>query len=169
MKSTAVAPLRACIDFGSAFFQDGYHFLVDRRCALLSAPLRSTLGDGSGKTVDVGKDSATKGTITMDDGQPPPTTTAHADPEGYVNPFAVDSSESRQGLGGDGDDQMGLNALNGGFAESRSNRITLPNMRGIVLEKVIEYLCWYGKYQNAKDVDIPKFEPRIMPEIALEL
>jgi hypothetical protein len=59
--------------------------------------------------------------------------------------------------------------LEGGFAEARSNRIVLPNMRGIVLEKVVEYLCWYGKYQHAKDVDIPKFEPRILPEIALEL
>lgn len=157
--------------------QDGYSFLVDRRCALLSAPFRSTLGDTSSKSVDLGKDTATKGIIAVE--QPPTatssapalsssttktttTTTTKNDPEGYENPFAP-STESRI------DDEAKETGLEGGFAEARSNRIVLPNMRGIVLEKVVEYLCWYGKYQHAKDIDIPKFEPRIMPEIALEL
>lgn len=150
--------------------QDGYSFLVDRRCALLSAPLRSTLGDTSSKSVDLGKHSATKGDIAVE--QPPTAISVAApalasanndDPEGYVNPFAASNGDKKDD---DIEKEMGLE---GGFAEARSNRIVLPNMRGIVLEKVVEYLCWYGKYQHAKDVDIPKFEPRIMPEIALEL
>jgi hypothetical protein len=150
------------------YIQDGYHFLVDRRCALLSAPLRSTLGDKSSKQVDLGKHSATTSNIAIEE---PPTSvsaaptlssTTTSDPEGYSNPFAVNAADEDQ-------DGGKMNGLESGFAEAKSNRINLPNMRGIVLEKVVEYLCWYGKYLNAKDVDIPKFEPRIMPEIALEL
>ncbi|UZJ54983.1 hypothetical protein CBS101457_004303 [Exobasidium rhododendri] len=158
------------IEYVTLVSSDGYHFLVDRRCALLSAPLRSTLGDKSSKQVDLGKHTATSANIAVEE---PPTATSDAptlsttsigksvgDPEGYSNPFANND---------DGDNDGKEDGLEGGFAEAKSNRINLPNMRGIVLEKVVEYLCWYGKYLNAKDIDIPKFEPRIMPEIALEL
>lgn len=128
--------------------------------------------------MDLGKHTATNSSIAVEE---PPTATSHVpeltaaatittttttntgDPEGYINPFAVANG------GNDDDDDEKDQGLEGGFAESKSNRINLPNMRGIVLEKVVEYLCWYGKYLNAKDIDIPSFEKRIMPEIALEL
>lgn len=156
-----------CADAASYPLQDGYSYLVDRRCALLSGPLRSTLGDTTSKSIDLGKNVTTKVDIAVEE---PPTATSTAieaikadDPDGYVNPFASNNDANEAD---DKDRELGLE---GGFAEARSNRIVLPNMRGIVLEKVVEYLCWYGKYQHAKDVDIPKFEPRILPEIALEL
>lgn len=170
------------IEYVTLISSDGYHFLVDRRCAILSAPLRSTLGDSSSKTIDLGKSAATKASIVVEE---PPTATTIApalsedaeggmtatsnernangnDPEGYVNPFASSSKTN-------GHDTKKKVGLEGGFAEARSNRVTLSDMRGIVLEKVVEYLCWRGKYQDAKDIDIPKFDTRIMPEIALEL
>ena len=57
----------------------------------------------------------------------------------------------------------------GGFAEAQSNTVSLQ-IRGEVLEKVIEYLMWKTKYSDASStVDIPDFQNRIPPEIALEL
>ncbi|PWN51432.1 hypothetical protein IE53DRAFT_386172 [Violaceomyces palustris] len=42
--------------------------------------------------------------------------------------------------------------------------------RGEVLEKVVEYLIYNTKYsQTSNDADIPDFQNRIPPEIALEL
>ncbi|KAJ1038951.1 hypothetical protein NDA11_002296 [Ustilago hordei] len=56
----------------------------------------------------------------------------------------------------------------GGFAEAESNTARLQ-IRGEVLEKVIEYLHFKTKYGAAADLDIPDFKNRIPPEIALEL
>lgn len=89
-----------------------------------------------------------------------------ADPEGYVNPFASNDAGGDETKDSD-EDRMGLD---GGFAEAKSNTVHLSNIRGVVLEKVVEYLDWNAKYSDApKDVDIPPFEPRIPPDLALEL
>ncbi|CDU24527.1 related to ELC1-Elongin C transcription elongation factor [Sporisorium scitamineum] len=56
----------------------------------------------------------------------------------------------------------------GGFAEAESNTARLQ-IRGEVLEKVIEYLHFKTKYGAAADMDVPDFKNRIPPEIALEL
>ncbi|PWN31759.1 POZ domain-containing protein, partial [Meira miltonrushii] len=56
-----------------------------------------------------------------------------------------------------------------GFAEAQTSIVKFPNIRGIILEKVVEYLCWNARYFDAKDVDIPDFQHRIKPEIAVEL
>lgn len=56
----------------------------------------------------------------------------------------------------------------GGFAEAESNTARLQ-IRGEVLEKVIEYLHFKTKYSGATNVDVPDFRNRIPPEIALEL
>lgn len=49
--------------------------------------------------------------------------------------------------------------------ESTSNRVNLPNISGVLLEKVCEYLYFNVKYKNKTGV--PPFE--IPPELALEL
>ncbi|KAF8343060.1 uncharacterized protein EI90DRAFT_2988334 [Cantharellus anzutake] len=55
------------------------------------------------------------------------------------------------------------------FAESLSNTCTVPH-RGIVVEKVVEYLSFRAQSQNAaENEEIPDFLERIPPEIALEL
>lgn len=51
------------------------------------------------------------------------------------------------------------------FKESEKGRIQLPDIDGIVLDKVCEYLCY--NYKNQNQVDPPDFE--IPPEMALEL
>lgn len=96
----------------------------------------------------------------------PATNAASADPEGYVNPFAA--SNVVQG-GKDVDEDTRAFSFENGFAEAQSNVVRLPNIRGAILEKVVEYLCWSAKYAHAKDGDIPGFEHRIPPEIALEV
>lgn len=53
----------------------------------------------------------------------------------------------------------------GGFVESTSNRVKLPNISGVLLEKVCEYLYFNVKYKDKTGV--PQFE--IPPEMALEL
>lgn len=52
-----------------------------------------------------------------------------------------------------------------GFVESTSNIVKLPNISGILLEKVCEYLYFNLKYKNKTGV--PQFE--IPPELALEM
>ncbi|KAK9480793.1 BTB/POZ protein [Lipomyces japonicus] len=52
------------------------------------------------------------------------------------------------------------------FAEARENRVVLPNISGILLEKVCEYL--YYNLKNASNPGvIPEFD--VPPELALEL
>lgn len=61
-------------------------------------------------------------------------------------------------------------AFTGGFAEAETLTARLNQIRGVVLEKVVEYLVWKQKYNDSTaDVDIPHFQNRIPPEIALEL
>ncbi|KAK7689528.1 hypothetical protein QCA50_007320 [Cerrena zonata] len=55
------------------------------------------------------------------------------------------------------------------FAEAASNTCRV-NERGAVLEKLLEYLSFKFLYENASlNEDIPDFQERIAPEIALEL
>ncbi|CAA9958416.1 hypothetical protein PTNB73_00573 [Pyrenophora teres f. teres] len=52
-----------------------------------------------------------------------------------------------------------------GFRENTQNRVDLPTINGVVLEKVCEYLYYSQKHAESKDVsdmDIP-------PELCLEL
>ncbi|PWZ01029.1 POZ domain-containing protein [Testicularia cyperi] len=56
----------------------------------------------------------------------------------------------------------------GGFAEAESNTARLQ-IRGEVLEKVIEFLYFKAKYGTASEAEIPDFKQRIPPEISLEL
>ncbi|CBX92922.1 hypothetical protein IAQ61_005729 [Plenodomus lingam] len=52
-----------------------------------------------------------------------------------------------------------------GFRENAENRVDLPTINGVVLEKVCEYLYYNQKHAGSKDVsdmDIP-------PELCLEL
>lgn len=51
------------------------------------------------------------------------------------------------------------------FTESEENEIHFRELRGVILEKVCEYLNYKDKYLNA--LDIPEFE--VDPELALEL
>lgn len=99
---------------------------------------------------------------------PPPqesnTAANGADPDGYVNPFA-----SNAGVGEDEADSDVELPFENGFAEAQTSIVKFPNIRGIILEKVVEYLCWNARYFNAKDIDIPDFQHRIKPEIAVEL
>ncbi|KAF9511625.1 hypothetical protein BS47DRAFT_1141389 [Hydnum rufescens UP504] len=55
------------------------------------------------------------------------------------------------------------------FSESHSNACNIP-YRGAVVEKVVEYLSFKAQFQEPKpNEDIPDFQERIPPEIALEL
>lgn len=55
--------------------------------------------------------------------------------------------------------------LSGQFAESRGE-ISFPEIPGIILEKLIQYLYYKVRYTNSSQ-RIPEFE--IEPEIAIEL
>ncbi|KAF2704570.1 POZ domain-containing protein [Pleomassaria siparia CBS 279.74] len=52
-----------------------------------------------------------------------------------------------------------------GFKEGSDNRVTLPTINGVTLEKVCEYLYYNQKYAESKDA--PDME--IPPELCLEL
>ncbi|KZT06615.1 POZ domain-containing protein [Laetiporus sulphureus 93-53] len=54
------------------------------------------------------------------------------------------------------------------FSEAVTNTCAI-NERGVVLEKLCEYLSYKALYENAPQRDIPDFTERITPEIALEL
>ncbi|KAF8316115.1 POZ domain-containing protein [Clavulina sp. PMI_390] len=55
------------------------------------------------------------------------------------------------------------------FAEALSNTCHIP-ARDVVAQKVVEYLCHKSQFQNAKsNEEVPDFQERIPPEIALEL
>ncbi|OSX62385.1 hypothetical protein POSPLADRAFT_1143092, partial [Postia placenta MAD-698-R-SB12] len=54
------------------------------------------------------------------------------------------------------------------FAEAVSNTCAI-NERGIVVEKLCEYLAYKSLYENAPQKEIPDFTERLMPEIVLEL
>ncbi|PIL27183.1 hypothetical protein GSI_10325 [Ganoderma sinense ZZ0214-1] len=57
----------------------------------------------------------------------------------------------------------------GSFVEAISNTCTM-NERGIIVEKLSEYLIYKFTYENAKkNEDIPDFQERVNPEISLEL
>ncbi|EKM48322.1 uncharacterized protein PHACADRAFT_167536 [Phanerochaete carnosa HHB-10118-sp] len=61
------------------------------------------------------------------------------------------------------------NMLNNDFAEAASNTCPI-NERGIIVEKLCEYLQYKHTYENALPrQDGPDFTERIPPEIALEL
>ncbi|KAB5590449.1 hypothetical protein CTheo_6112 [Ceratobasidium theobromae] len=55
-----------------------------------------------------------------------------------------------------------------GFSEARSKTCSLA-FRAAVVEKVVEYLNFRYLYKNAKSHEIPEFNKRVPPEIALEL
>ncbi|EOR03676.1 Elongin-C [Wallemia ichthyophaga EXF-994] len=55
------------------------------------------------------------------------------------------------------------------FSESMSNTCNL-DIRGVVLEKVCEYLLFKQRYESVDNKEtVPDFQERIPPEIALEL
>ena len=54
----------------------------------------------------------------------------------------------------------------GSFKEAEDNIITFPDIEGLVLEKVIEYLYYKQKYSKSKG-QIPEYP--IDPSVALEL
>lgn len=164
--------------------------MMDKRFALRSIFIRSMLGGSSaaqrGKTTTAQAQAAksntarakaeaasSKNTMSVHATPLPPigapepaTNAASADPEGYVNPFAA-GNDAQDGK--DVDQDTRAFSFENGFAEAQSNVVRLPNIRGAILEKVVEYLCWSAKYAHAKDGDIPGFEHRIPPEIALEV
>ncbi len=56
------------------------------------------------------------------------------------------------------------------FLEARAGRAKFPNVRGVILEKVIEYLCWNAQNSEASEAErIGDFDKRIPPEMAMEL
>ncbi|GJJ12967.1 hypothetical protein Clacol_007214 [Clathrus columnatus] len=59
--------------------------------------------------------------------------------------------------------------LESGFVESTSGTCTLA-LRAAVTEKVMEYLVFKAQYDKATSKEeIPDFQERIVPELALEL
>ncbi|KAL5504912.1 ELC1 [Sanghuangporus vaninii] len=57
----------------------------------------------------------------------------------------------------------------GGFEEALSG-ICHVSERGIIVEKLLEYLMYKKLYDNSQNPkDVPDFQERIIPEIALEL
>ncbi|KAG8732536.1 hypothetical protein FRC12_019231 [Ceratobasidium sp. 428] len=58
--------------------------------------------------------------------------------------------------------------VNSGFAEAQSKTCSLQ-YRAAVVEKLVEYLNFHHLYKDAKPQDIPNFQTRIPPELALEL
>ncbi|KAM5543822.1 hypothetical protein V8D89_002439 [Ganoderma adspersum] len=55
------------------------------------------------------------------------------------------------------------------FVEATSNTCAMDE-RGIIVEKLAEYLIYKSTYENAKkNEDIPDFQERVNPEISLEL
>ncbi|OCB89480.1 POZ domain-containing protein [Sanghuangporus baumii] len=57
----------------------------------------------------------------------------------------------------------------GGFEEAMSG-ICHVSERGIIVEKLLEYLVYKKLYDNSQNPkDVPDFQERIIPEIALEL
>ncbi|AXA49446.1 transcription elongation factor B, polypeptide 1 [Malassezia restricta] len=61
-----------------------------------------------------------------------------------------------------------LSTDDGGFSEAESGICTLQ-IRGQVLEKVVEYLQWHARYSHQSQYPIKEFESKIPPELALEL
>ncbi|WFD05794.1 elongin C [Malassezia vespertilionis] len=56
----------------------------------------------------------------------------------------------------------------GGFSEAASGECHLQ-IRGQILEKVVEYLQWHARNVNRTEFNIKEFERKIPPELALEL
>ncbi|WFD46553.1 elongin C [Malassezia furfur] len=56
----------------------------------------------------------------------------------------------------------------GGFSEAESGVCRLQ-IRGQVLEKVVEYLQWHARNIHRSEFSIKDFERKIPPELALEL
>ncbi|KAI0704534.1 POZ domain-containing protein [Earliella scabrosa] len=55
------------------------------------------------------------------------------------------------------------------FSEALSNTCPM-NERGIIVEKLAEYLVYKSLYEGSKkNEDIPDFQERVFPEISLEL
>lgn len=54
-----------------------------------------------------------------------------------------------------------------GFSESLTNEIHFSEIRGIILDKVCQYLCYKYKYETTNSIDLPEFV--IPPEITLEV
>lgn len=61
----------------------------------------------------------------------------------------------------------------GGFAEGQAGRAVFPQVRGVILEKALEYLHWHRQHStpgnNASRFAPTDFERRIPPEMVLEL
>ncbi|KAK9390742.1 BTB/POZ protein [Lipomyces mesembrius] len=60
----------------------------------------------------------------------------------------------------------GMLSQSSNFVEAKQNRVVLPNISGVLLEKVCEYLYYNLKHQNNPG-NIPEFD--VPPEMALEL
>jgi transcription elongation factor B subunit 1 len=55
----------------------------------------------------------------------------------------------------------------GGFAETASRRVDLPEIPSHVLEKCCQYFYYKLRYNNTASKEIPEFS--VPPEMALEL
>ncbi|EPS97151.1 hypothetical protein FOMPIDRAFT_1052699 [Fomitopsis schrenkii] len=54
------------------------------------------------------------------------------------------------------------------FAEAATNTCMISE-RGIIVEKLCEYLSYKALYQNSPQKETPEFQERLQPEIALDL
>ncbi|KDN44265.1 POZ domain-containing protein [Tilletiaria anomala UBC 951] len=60
--------------------------------------------------------------------------------------------------------------MSSGFAEAQAGKAKFLDVRGVILEKVIEYLCWNMQNSNLGENErMSDFERRIPPEMVLEL
>ncbi|KAF6752882.1 BTB/POZ protein [Ephemerocybe angulata] len=60
---------------------------------------------------------------------------------------------------------------NGGYAEAQTKICTVDE-RGIVTEKLVEYMCFKSHYQTVgpkEDIPVQEMQERIPPEIVLEV
>ncbi|KAF8904956.1 BTB/POZ protein [Mucidula mucida] len=60
--------------------------------------------------------------------------------------------------------------MESGFAEASAKTYTATD-RGLIVQKLIEYMCFKAHYQHSKKEEVPihEFIERIPPEIVLEL
>ncbi|KAN0061608.1 elongin C [Thecaphora frezii] len=129
--------------------EDDFRFVVEYKCAIASGTIKTMLSMGEGGTCR----SLLRLNLT------PPRCM-----EVYRERLADSSGFLRVRSG-----SMGRWNEVGGFAEAESHTAHLQ-IRGEVLEKIVEYLHWKTKYSAAEnDLEVPDFQNRIPPEIALEL
>ncbi|KAK7062654.1 elongin C [Paramarasmius palmivorus] len=60
--------------------------------------------------------------------------------------------------------------MSSGYSESETKTYNASNDRGIIVQKLLEYMCFKAHYSNTKrKVPLNEFMDRIPPEIVLEL